>query len=265
MSKDYVLGVDQIELDRLKLQHDLWESEFINLFSSVEFSKIEKTLELGCGPGYTTETFSKMTQGRVHITATDLSDKFLNYLDSKKIKNVKTQKANILDLDLSDKSYDLAYCRWLMIFVPDINKAVHNVYKHLKPGSQFLMQEYISYDSFDVYPETPHMKTIIEAIFRSWHDQGGHPNQGKYLPEVLEKNNFKIIDIKPIARVATPTDSLWQWPNTFWESFLPRLVVGGYISEVVRSEFMNHWSSLDKKKGALCVAPTVVNIIAEKN
>ena len=262
--KDYVLGADQIELQRLKLQHDLWKDHLIRLWKKANFVSGQSILELGCGPGYTTEDLSLYLDQKSQITAVDISDHFLNYLKNKNIPYVTTHKSFIESLSLEKKNFDAAFCRWLMIFVPDINIAIAKISEHLKPGARFALQEYISYDSFSIAPDANIMKKVVDAIFKSWMDQGGFPNQGRRLPMALEKNGFDVIEIEPIARVCRPHEPLWQWPETFFQSFIPRLVQTGYLTMNDQTEFFTTWETLKTTVGAFCVTPTVVNIIAQK-
>lgn len=262
--KDYVLGADQTELQRLKLQHDLWKDHLIRLWKKANFVSGQSILELGCGPGYTTEDLSTYLGHKSQITAVDISDNFLNYLKNKNVPGVTTHKSFIESLSLEKKNFDAAFCRWLMIFVPDINVAIAKISEHLKPGATFALQEYISYDSFSIAPDAAIMKKVVDAIFKSWMDQGGYPNQGRRLPLALENHGFDVIEIEPIARVSRPHEPLWQWPETFFQSFIPRLVQTGYLTANDQAEFFATWEALKTTKGAFCVAPTVVNIIAKK-
>ena len=58
-SGDYVLGNDNVELKRLKLQHDLWKDQLVRLWSRAGFCSPGEFLELGCGPGFTTLDLDK--------------------------------------------------------------------------------------------------------------------------------------------------------------------------------------------------------------
>ncbi len=123
----YVLGTDQVELDRLKLQHDLWKDHLIRLWKKSNFTPGQKILELGCGPGFTTEDLATYTHYQSEITAVDISENFLKYLESKKIPKLKTHLSFIEKLNLSEKNFDPAFCRWLMIFLPDIEIAIQKI------------------------------------------------------------------------------------------------------------------------------------------
>lgn len=263
-NQDYVLGTDRLELDRLRLQHDLWKDQLHRLWDKSNFKKNKLILELGCGPGFTTSDLSRYVNEKSQITAVDISNDFLNYLRSQNLKNVEIAQSNIESLNLDQKKFDAAFCRWLMIFIPDVDKAIQKISEHLVSGAVFSMQEYIDYNSFSIYPDHPIMKKVVEAIFKSWMDQGGFPDQGRQLPQILEKNGFDVLEIEPIGRVCRPHEPLWQWPETFFKSFIPRLVAGNYLTAEDETQFFKIWNSLEKTKGSFCLTPTVVNIISKK-
>ena len=269
MPEDYILGNDQEELSRLKLQHDLWKPDLIKLWDFSKIKQANQILDLGCGPGYTTIDLAKYLDHPCSITSVDISEKFLKYLEhqAKNLRpevQVKTHQSFIEQLDLPNQSYDAAFCRWLMIFVQDPPKAIAQVYKHLKPTSQFILQEYVSYDSMDLVPDFTAIKPVVDAIFKSWRAQGGDPNRGKNLPNWLEKAGFKITHLEPVAKFAQAKDPLWLWPESFYKSFLPRLEKSGYLTAKQVKDFFSEWEFAKTKPGAYFIAPTVINIIAEK-
>lgn len=265
---DYVLGNDQEELARLKLQHELWRDELLKLWDKSRLRDSARVLDLGCGPGYTSRDIL-IYNPDCRLTSVDISENFLQYVRAQMENSglsgrVDTQKSFIEDLRLASGPFDTAFCRWLMIFVQNPRKAIEKVAAHLTPGAEFIIQEYVSYDSMDLVPDYPTAKPVVEAIFKSWKDQGGDPNRGKYLPHLLETCGFRVKLLEPVAKFARPADPLWQWPESFYQSFLPRLEKGGYLSgEQVRA-FFSDWEHAKENPGAFFVAPTVINIIAEK-
>ncbi|AGH95526.1 class I SAM-dependent methyltransferase [Pseudobdellovibrio exovorus] len=269
MSEEYVLGNDQEELSRLKLQHDLWRDELLKLWDQSSLRDAKKILDLGCGPGYTSLDLLKYNRQQAQMTSIDISDNFINYLnyqlkEEKLDSRGQAKKSFIENLNLEDTDFDAAFCRWLMIFVQNPEKAFQQVYRHLTSGSEFILQEYVSYDSMDLVPDYPSMKPVVDAIFKSWKAQGGDPNRGKHLPSLLEKVGFKVTHLQPVAKFAQPQDPFWQWPDSFYRSFLPRLQKSGYLNEQQVQDFFADWQAAEKSPGSFFVAPTVINIIAKK-
>lgn len=263
---DYVLGNDDDELSRLKLQHDLWRSELIKLWDLSKIKQSKKILDLGCGPGFVSLELLQYVQSKPELTSIDISENFLNYLKTQ-VNNtykVTTKKSYIEDLDLQEKKFESAVCRWLMIFVKNPKKAIEQIHKHLIPKAEFIIQEYVSYDSMDLVPNSKFMKPVVEAICKSWKDQGGDPNRGRYLPQLLETSGFRVTHLEPVAKFARPQDPLWQWPESFYKIYLPKLQKNNYLTEAQIKSFFAEWESAKKEVGSFFIAPTVINIIAEK-
>lgn len=269
MSKDYVLGTDDLELARLKRQHELWADQARALWGRAEFKKRKKILDLGCGPGFTSLEMAKFLGPGHEIRSVDLSEKFLKHLEKEaatlgsSAAKITTSVGNLAQMDLPEKDYDAAYCRWLMIFVPDVGAALRTIRKHLKPGAVFCLQEYVAYENLMLCPEVPEMKEISAAIFKSWIDQGGDPNRGRDLPKLLEENGFRVRELNPISRIARPGEPLWEWPTQFFTGHFPKLIATGYLSETTAKNFMKKWQEASRDKGAFFLAPGMLDIIAE--
>lgn len=265
--KEYVLGTDVDELNRLRRQHELWVLQARDLWVRAGFRSDHKVLDLGCGPGFTTLELARYLGPKSRITAVDASDRFLKYLAARAKTEfpqakIEVEESFIEKMDLAEKDFDAAYCRWLMIFVPDVLGALKAIRRHLKPGAVFALQEYVSYEAMQVCPEIPVMERVLAAIFKSWKDQGGNPNRGRELPNLLERAGFRVQELKPVARISRPNEPLWDWPTGFFENYLPRMVSQGYLSAADRAEFEAGWKNAMTEPGSFFLAPMVIDIIA---
>jgi hypothetical protein len=84
------------------------------------------------------------------------------------------------------------------------------------------------------------------------------------MPELLTQNGFKIIEIKPIVRVAHTNTSLWTWEEIFFRNFSSKLVDAGHITKEEEKQFWIDWESLSKNPNAFYITPLLLDIIAEK-
>lgn len=268
MSKEYVLGTDNQELSRLRRQHELWKEELIRLWKKSGFKAGDRVLDLGCGPGFTTRDLARWLGPRSEVTAVDVAENFLTYLASQPEEveqaPIHTKASFLEELDLPEKDFDGAFCRWLMIFVPDVAGALRSVHRHLKPGKRFALQEYVAYDTMALCPQRDSMTVVVDAIFKSWRDEGGDPNRGQELPALLEGNGFRVLEIEPLVRAVRPQDTLWEWPETFLRNFVPKLLTKGYLNDAQAKAFFHDWEEARRTPGNYLLTPTMVNILAEK-
>jgi hypothetical protein len=64
--------------------------------------------------------------------------------------------------------------------------------------------------------------------------------------------------------MALPTNYMWQWPVTFIEVYLPRLIEMGRIDQIFADKVRADLASAGKNPNALMITPLVVEIVAEK-
>ena len=83
----YILGTDEEELKRLKIQHNVWRSETIKGWSLAEFKLGDVILDLGSGPGYCTKELTEIVGPSGKVLGVDRSQSFINYLEHEKDKS----------------------------------------------------------------------------------------------------------------------------------------------------------------------------------
>ena len=166
---------------------------------------------------------------------------------------------------IEEGSFDIAYIRWVMCFVSDPVSTINAIAKMLKPGGKLLIQDYFNYSSMCVAPRSEVFETIIQAIGKSWSDHGGDPDIMSQLPGIALDAGFSV---PHIARVeigtARPGSTMWNWPETFWPVFLPRLVDLGYITQEDHQAFLKVWQDRSNNPGAYMHLPPVYELMAIK-
>jgi hypothetical protein len=75
---------------------------------------------------------------------------------------------------------------------------------------------------------------------------------------------MKVTALRPIARVARPADPLWHWPAGFIRTYAPRLVALGLATRQWEEELLAEIETAATQPGAFLVAPTVMEIVAER-
>jgi hypothetical protein len=57
---------------------------------------------------------------------------------------------------------------------------------------------------------------------------------------------------------------MWQWPATFIETYLPRLIEMGRIDQKFAGKVRADLASAEKNRNSLMLTPLVLEIVAEK-
>jgi ubiquinone/menaquinone biosynthesis C-methylase UbiE len=269
---EYVLGTGDSESARLGLQHRLWSASAHSLWERAGILPGHTVLDVGCGPGHATIDLAEIVGARGHVIAVDESPLFLKHLHDRTqgqhLKNVERVlgDAQRLEALLADRagSVDLAYCRWVLCFVPDPESLIRGVAGLLKPGGSFAIQDYFNYEAMALAPRREAFARVVRAIGTSFRDRGGDPDIVARIPALCRKHGLEVTFLNANNRIARPGSTIWAWPETFFATFVPRLVEMGYISTEDRKAFEAAWSEAGDDPDAFMHLPTVFDVIAVK-
>lgn len=113
-----------------------WQFDFHKFFENCT------VLELGCGLGDIWE--NRQLPNGTTVILSDLSERMLEIIKENKeqgkykgIDNVLTQKIDIQNIPYEDNSFDIIIANRMLYHVPDIDKAIEEVYRVLKPNGIF--------------------------------------------------------------------------------------------------------------------------------
>lgn len=132
-----------------KLDWHVW------FFEKMDIPENSKILELGCGNGVLWQVNKQAVKENWDITLSDFSEGMLQ--DSKQnisIEKIKYEIIDIQDIPYEDESFDIIIARHMLYHVPDIDKALSEVKRVLKPNGKF----YVSINGKE------HMQELIELV-----------------------------------------------------------------------------------------------------
>lgn len=269
---EYVLGTHEEESNRLGLQNRLWSASAHQLWERAGLRPGEAVLDVGCGPGHATVELAEIVGPSGRVLAVDESPLFLKHLhdrvSARRLHNVERLLGDAQQLDSllprESGKIDLAYARWVLCFVPDPEALVRGVAKLLRPGGRFAVQDYFNYESMSIAPKDDAFTKVILAIGKSWRSRGGDPDIVSRLPALFRKHGLELADIRLNQRVARPNSTIWAWPDSFWKSYLPRMVEMGVITTGDRDAFENAWRTACQNPDAFMLLPPVFDLVAVK-
>lgn len=273
---EYVLGTNQAEMQRLGFQHRLWSAPAQRLWQRAGLRQGVSVLDAGCGPGFASLEMAQLVTHTGRVVGVDESAPYVGFASAQAQSRVLPQasffKGDVAQIDrvlgaqgIEPGSFDIVYMRWVMCFVPDPAAVLKAVWRMLRPGGRMCVQDYFAYDSMCASPTSDIFKTIIDAVDRSWRDRGGDPDIMGRLPAMAHALDMRL---DHIARVeigtARPGLPMWDWPDSFWGVFLPRLEELGYITAAQHRAFMEQWAQLSANPAAFMHLPPVYEMIATK-
>lgn len=263
----YILGTDEQELYRLGLQHQVWASEAQHGWKLAQFSAGQTILDLGCGPGFCTKELAFLTGPTGKVIGVDLSESYINYLNKTAQLhhlNIEGIVADFNEMKLEEESLDGMYCRWALAWLPNPKEILAKVMKALKPGGRMVIHEYYDWSTFQAEPNFPPLTKAIKAALKSFKDSESEIDIGRGLPKLAEELGMNILNLRPMAKLATPKDATWQWPRSFFYSYFPRLIEAGYLSQDEASAALAAFDELENQNGATIFCPMMIEVIMDK-
>jgi SAM-dependent methyltransferase len=264
---DYVLGTHDEEIARLGIQHRVWRPTVLASWRQAGITAGSRVLDVGAGPGYATIDLAEIVGPSGEVLAVERSPRFLAAAAEacalRKLENVRFQQADLMKDEIDGAGFDAAWCRWVASFVPEPAKLIARIAKSIRPGGVAIFHEYIDYGTFRLAPPRPVVESFVAEVMASWRAAGGEPDVALLLPPLLHEAGLQVTHSVPRVFTVSSRDFIWQWPASFIETNLARLIHLGRVTpewaDAVRKEFRE--ASTDPS--ALLTTPMLLEIIAQ--
>lgn len=268
--REYVLGTAADELERLGIQHRLWGASAHDLWRLANIEPGRRVLDVGCGPGHASMDLAMLVGTTGSVVGIDESAGFIDHLNAqaaaRSLRQAIGRVGDVMDLphDLLEGSFDAAWIRWVLCFLPKPEATLAQLARAIRPGGRVAIQDYFNYESMTLAPRLPELDTVVRAVGRSWRSRGGDPDVMARIPACLDAAGFDLVSLEVRQRICRPGEPLWQWPTTFWRTFVPRLVASGDLSKAEAEAFATAWTRVSGDPHVWMQLPTVYEIVAQR-
>ena len=199
--------------------HRLWKSKFIDWMNPSQNSKL---IDVASGTGDIARLFSQRVKNTAQITCIEPNEKMFKTgkENLKNLKNISWIKGNAELLPVKDNTYDFYSISYGIRNVTDINKALKEAYRVLKPGGRFMCLEFSKIDN-----------EILKFLYKNY--SKAIPIIGKYvvgssepyeylvnsidafysqkkLLEIMVKNGFSNVEYRNLSNGVTAIHSGWK-------------------------------------------------------
>lgn len=265
---NYVLGTDKYELERLKLQHELWRSNTVESWLKAGIKPGSHVIDIGAGPGYSTIDLADLVGPKGRVAALERSRNFLTSIEKAKtalnLANVEIHALDLMKDEIPVYEFDAAWCRWVCCFVNNPETIIRKVYKALKPQGSFILYEYANYESWRMLPGEPMVAEFVQRVMKSWRDTGGEPNVAPRIVEALQAQGFEFLSINPKVWCVKPGDEFWIWIAAYMRVNTHRSMDLNEISREWGERFIQMLDKAEQAKDRFMITPMVLEIIAQK-
>jgi ubiquinone/menaquinone biosynthesis C-methylase UbiE len=274
-SQPYVLGTGDDELQRLGLQHRLWADAAHAAWKLAGINAGHAVLDVGCGPGYAACDLAEMVTRRGRVIGVDESQGFVDHLNAQAAARGLSQLAGLVgdaqEIDAvvraadGSLAFDLAYVRWVLCFVPGPRAVIDGLAKLMKPGGRVVIHDYFNYASMTMAPRRASHDRVVAATDKSWRQRGGDPDVMARVPAMLAAAGFLVTHLSVHTRVARPGEPMWQWPDTWWRTFAPKLVAMGMLARGQQDELIADLDAMSRSGEGFIQCPPVYEVVAVKD
>ncbi|MGE3109525.1 MAG: methyltransferase domain-containing protein [Phycisphaerales bacterium] len=275
---EYVLGTGRDELERLGLQHQLWSDAAHALWRQARIRRGMRVLDVGCGPGYASFELAQFVGSEGFVLGVDESPNYIAFLNAqagqRHLPQLRGAVGDVQELARVGAasgcelgSFDLAYARWVLCFVPRPEDVVRGVGALLKPGGRFCVNDYFNYRSMTMAPRRESHERAVAATIASWHARGGDTDIMGRLPRLLKEHGFRVDHIgvhQRLARGGNGGDTMFHWPDLWWRIYAPKLVQMGYLAKLDQEQLFRDLDEAARSDTDFLVAPPVFEIVATK-
>ena len=209
---DYIME-DPREALRLELKVDpvAWVQKYL----AHRVCPGAEVLSVGCGPGVILRALANLDSS-IRATGIDISSDRLEQARERNRDNSRVQFVcgDAQSMEFPSDRFDLVYCRMLLQYLKEKERAVCEMARVCKPGGTILLQD-LDGQLLWHYPEDPSVQRTLEKVVAALGATGFDPFVGRKLFWLARNAGLTNIDVQPecyhlIAGEADPR-ILKQW------------------------------------------------------
>ena len=262
----YLLGTDPVEYERLRLQHELWLPEARRAWRRAGLRPGERVLDLGAGPGFVAMELAREVGPGGRVLGLELSAAYAKAARRAGLglSQLEVRQHDLVGDAFPEESFDLVWCRWLLMFLGELDPLLDGLAAQLRPGARLVVHEYIHWSSFALHPGAEGVASFGRAAHASFLAAGGDPDVNRRLPSLLSQRGFRIDDLRPLTVVGRLGDGVARWLERFVTIYGPELIRRGLWSDQEAERARAEMAAARQDPGAFWVGPTVMETRATR-
>lgn len=261
-TREYLLGTNEAELERLGFQHSVWQSLAHAALERAGLAPGMRVLDLGSGPGFVTADLAEIVGPEGSVVALDESPVWHAALEKQAfVCPVELVQSTIEEADLGEAQFDLIFSRWVFSFLSDLDGVAKKCLRALAPGGRLVVQDY-NHEGISIFPPSPGFEAAIRATREFYRGAGGNPWVQGTLPGVLRRAGFAPIEVQPNVRCGGPDSDVFRWADVYFPTFSKTYMERGLMTAEERDRFLAEWSERKADPDTLFFSPMIVDVIA---
>ncbi len=164
----------------------------------------ENVLDIGCGSGFLTLELAGSVGESGSVDALDISREMVDATVERcrGLPQVSVSRGNVTELQMPPESYDAVTCTQVLLYVADVEKALGQMVRVLRPGGRLAVLET---DWRGVVMNSSH-PGVTDSVFRAWDDTVPSPNLPVRLNRLMRAAGLENIRVTAIPLLNTDYD-----------------------------------------------------------
>lgn len=261
----YVLATGAAAVHRLRVLHDLYSPVGRRVLVEAGLREGMRVADFGCGVGAVTRMLAEMLGPSGTVTGVDVNSQQLveaqAWCRSAGLGNVSFVHADACDTGLPRGFYDLVYCRFLLMHLPDPMQCLREMHDALRPGGIIVVEDG-DIGSAGSCPPTA-MDAFAELACKLGPTRGVDYSVGRTLYHKVIRTGFSDVNvvIHQPAIVRGENRSFLKWSL---EEAGPAMVGAGLITSEQLQRTLDDMQAAIADPGVLVLAPQMFAVWGRK-
>ncbi len=233
-TSDYLLAGGSAELERLRLQARVWESEAEAMLDQIAVQPGWRCIDLGCGAMGILGPLSRRVGAHGRVTGVDTDAKQLaaarDLVRENGLDNVEILELDAYHTNLPRESFDLTHVRFVFAPVGRDEELLREMVALTRPGGVVAIQEPDA-TSWNCYPAHPAWERLKRAITVAFERGGGDFSAGQRTFGMLRRAKLDGVRIRAAVIALQNQHPYMRLPIQFAASLRKRILDHGILSD----------------------------------
>lgn len=173
----------------------------LNTLDALALRAGERVLDAGCGTGLLAESMAGQVGSQGSVVGVDNSAAMLAVAQQRcaQLQQVELREASITELDFEAQSFDAASCTQVLLYVDQVELALEQLHRLLKPGGRLAIIE----TDWRGLVLNNQDEALTRRILDAWDGAVASPNLPVKLGAMLRRLGFSALRIEPIPVLNT--------------------------------------------------------------
>lgn len=156
----------------------------------------EQALDIGCGPGFTTEALALAVGSGGSVLGVDVAPPMLALAQRRcsALPQVSFGLADVTRLPYADASFDISLASQVYEYVPEIDAALKELARVIRPGGRVVLVD----TDWESAVWASHDETRMRRVIDTWNEHIPHPQLPRSLKRRLQQAGFSEVRVEVV-------------------------------------------------------------------